>query len=516
MAATLTIDRLSLHLDVAATPDRAAVVAQRVGGDLRRALPAALARIPLERRDIDMGHVFIDRVPVECDVSSAWPVDLIADLVSRRFMLALSTLLAEPNGAGTTFRDEVEHLASFLSHLVSGTAWERWWFREFDGLRPLGVSTALRTAIINAGEDGVLALTRLTPDSASRVLGALAHDDAARVLDAVAERDGTLKGQLLAIWDLAAQLSEAEVAHPRGRLVALVAIARRAPRAAGRLALEALEAFVGWRRRSRALPARLLPQELPRAALLALSAEPESSDGPATSTPAWLEGRSEGDGELASLVAAICDLATSDPPRAAGRRESSGDAVPTRAGGVLLLLDLLCRLDWPNEWATALRSSARKVDGDALARALALAVSARAFGAAPFERDEALLVAAGANVESRSLLRRHGRLLARALRGPTRPRSESAGLGAWTARHAQALLKQLAARLPGLSGSTPSYLRQNVLRFGASVEVFDGRVTARLGRSPLDVLLVFAGYKRGSWRLPGGPEVTVAAEGAIA
>jgi hypothetical protein len=173
----------------------------------------------------------------------------------------------------------------------------------------------------------------------------------------------------------------------------------------------------------------------------------------------------------------------------------------TRRGGVLLLLKALHWLDWPAAWRRAMPDSMPGEECDSLARALALVVAARALdprGAAGSMDDAALRLAFRVDEPQRRL--REGRhAVAKAL-GPS-------ARGGSPQRASERLLAQFAARVPGLAGSSARYLRQNALALSATVERDARSCRVRLGRAPLDVLLVIAGCKRGAIELPGGVAV---------
>jgi hypothetical protein len=141
-------------------------------------------------------------------------------------------------------------------------------------------------------------------------------------------------------------------------------------------------------------------------------------------------------------------------------------------------------------WRRAMPAHLEGEEADAAARAMALHVAARALDPRDVTRaldDPALRIAFGVD-RPRRLLRR--------------------ARGCVSAKHAaERLLVEFASRVPGLAGSSPRYLRRMALSLGATVEREAGVTRARLGRAPLDVLLVIAGCKRGVVELPGGVAV---------
>ena len=178
----LDIDRLQIELRATAAPARAADLKQR----LATAVPAGIARAlaPVEHGRDD-ALCFIDTLAVECAVAcpaQAIDDDLLAAEVARAFICAYGRALA--TGRMRRFDDRADYLAQFWIALAEGSAARQWWFDEFEGLRPLPVSAALRTSVIEAGAVAPQALARLTGTTAAQVLAILGHADASRVREA--------------------------------------------------------------------------------------------------------------------------------------------------------------------------------------------------------------------------------------------------------------------------------------------------------------------------------------------
>src|SRR5438094_10475199 len=110
-------------------------------------------------------YLFVERLALHCAVNSEWDDEAIGAAVAKSFGAALAQALESPRTVA--FRERSELLAAFYAALAEGRAWERWWFDEFDGLRPLSASAALRTSVINEDGCGVQALARLAATSFS-------------------------------------------------------------------------------------------------------------------------------------------------------------------------------------------------------------------------------------------------------------------------------------------------------------------------------------------------------------
>jgi hypothetical protein len=175
----------------------------------------------------------------------------------------------------------------------------------------------------------------------------------------------------------------------------------------------------------------------------------------------------------------------------------------------------LGRLGWWRDWQAAIE--ARLGDGDEAARlaaTLALDVIARAL--APRDAPSVMTDPALHRVFSPApdvrldLEATDRRLLARSMaEAPATATlcTTHRGYAARARACSAALLTDLAGRIPGLDGSTARYVRRQVLSPYATISP-DG-TEARLGRPPLDVLLILSGLKRACVVLPHGRTLTL-------
>lgn len=178
-AAAIEIDRVSLRLEIAAAPGRVQQLGARlrdaVAHGLQNRLPSVLALLPLDGPAL----LFVDRLETGIGISTASAVDDIADAFVQTLLGDLDRAATDPSVL--RFADRAEYLAAFLLALADGTAWRRWWFEGFDGLRAMSTSNALRTVITSEGDDGQLALARLTDDGLQRIADRLLEADAQRI-----------------------------------------------------------------------------------------------------------------------------------------------------------------------------------------------------------------------------------------------------------------------------------------------------------------------------------------------
>src|SRR5688500_9647403 len=169
---------------VTAPSDRAELVWRRARDVLRVEVPAALESAIDAAVHDDDSYVFIDRLDVTCAIRSDWAPEVMAsafaDPVARE-------LIAASAGEGIlVFRDRPEYLCAFLGALVTGSGHARWWLAEFDGLRPLPASAAVRTVVVHERDAGWEALARLTPDLLRQLVLTLDRLDAAAVVHSLA------------------------------------------------------------------------------------------------------------------------------------------------------------------------------------------------------------------------------------------------------------------------------------------------------------------------------------------
>jgi len=473
----LTIDRLHIDLRATAAAERGEVVKRRVADTVPAGIARALRGLPDGR---DEALQFIERLEVECAVATDSDDDALVAAVAQAFLAAYGRAVA--TARGRRFDDWHDYLAQFWIALADDGLASAWWFDEFEGLRLLPASGALRTSILQAGAQALTVFQRMTPSTAQRVLAILNSADAERVAAAWSAlgtgtaprwRDVTTAARLAskACDKLAAVLA-------MHRLDANVAPAR------------VLRAIAQWRAVVQAARVHgVVAPGAPAAEAWCRRLQDAGLDAAdAARTPAWAP---LDDDDLAQAVALLAEVAANAENRADG--VGAPIEATTPFGGVFVLLKVIEWLGWCARWRGVLTS-------DVDLRRLALVVAARALrerATAQVLRDPALLRALALpalhpdHVEERALRRD----LRRALRAS----------GHATLRGAvAALLAGLSARVPGLAGATPGYLRAQLLSMPAQV-IDDpaGALRLQLGSAPLDPLLKIAGLARGTIKLPG-------------
>ncbi|HEY6245726.1 MAG TPA: hypothetical protein VIX17_17370 [Pyrinomonadaceae bacterium] len=119
--------------------------------------------------------------------------------VSRTFTSQLGRVLTDAIGDCANqdnvvrFANRAEYLAHFLSDIAAGTAWGKWYYESFFGLRFLPTSAAIRTAVCDEPDTGKMALLLLRSDELIGVLRALSPNDGLLILDTLTK--GVASGQ---------------------------------------------------------------------------------------------------------------------------------------------------------------------------------------------------------------------------------------------------------------------------------------------------------------------------------
>ena len=151
-----------------------------VASALSRALPDSAAGVWLIRS-----------LTLNVDLNLDADADQLADVWAKEAAISVANILRENAEADQVlhFSSGAAHLSHFLRDLADGTAWEKWYYRKFDGLRSLPLSAALRTAVCRDPLIGLEALQQMSDSAIHRVLGALNEHDAEWILNEIAREN---------------------------------------------------------------------------------------------------------------------------------------------------------------------------------------------------------------------------------------------------------------------------------------------------------------------------------------
>ncbi len=479
MTGRLAIDRLALTGIAAgdhADRGRLKNALDAIGADR---LAAAVARALDGFGADDPRVVLLRRLELRQDQARIDDRDVLMTLIAEGIAGALMRLAFEPAGQDLiAFASPAHHLGAFFSALVRGQAWDRWWFRDFDGLRMLPVSAAIRTAFGRAPLQGYAALRTLAPAALREVLSPLTATDAAAMA-------GALESEA-AIGDDGATWNDVFATPPPPTLsagaVTLWFLATVEPGRSGCAPRAAFDAI-----RARAALATIAP------GLLSALLQRHAFDELVARVPE-LDRRA-----LAHLVQLPPDLvaaAANDPP--AMREDSAGGFTPF--GALLMLWPHLPEPPEPLPPGIALLALAAVLGPHRAEFAIGDPVLRAAFGVAPHTRRDEL----AATPWSTSGWPR------RRLRGGSSARLPADLHDPVIAALGVSAAADFVRRLPGFTRSSLPFVLVNLLDIGAEVLIDGKTIWARLHRPPLDVLLGMSGLADRSVSLADGRRLVLA------
>jgi hypothetical protein len=514
MAGALTIRRL----DLVALAPRDHPEPEHLRSRLEDGIRASLASALSEAIDdwAGEGVVRIHRLDVDLTVDAAAPSDQVAAQLARAISSALAQARADSERV-FTYADRSHYVAAFLQELAAGRAWQRWWFRSFDGLKALSVSAAIRTAVLADPKSGLAALLAIPRAGLAPVLAALGSADAERLLDGLTVPGAADVGIEETVAALAAARAEPQVAP----------LQTAAPTAALAIFLDAV----------RLHPDLACPQQLAELAralvafdrvLATMSRDAVAEmlrvmEGDGTDAKCLSVGIVHSAGALLTLPPALRHTLIGTARMRRGLVPFGPAAVRhhTPFGGLFVLLP---SLDLAGIHAAIGEENAEEeISLVALIGLLALAACAGRHRVAevvadPVWRDlfglPPSLGAADIAIRLKSVpratwLRLHdlGEPLAtsRDARFLLPPRVLAPAIAAKTvARLAYATLSRFARRLPGFARSSAPFLWSNILCVSAAVEATDRGLSVVLERPALDVLLSISGIADADIAGPGG------------
>lgn len=147
--------------------------------------------------------VFIRKLEIECDLDLARTDSELVRFWSGRLLRTLAATLAgaEQRDDCVRFENRAAYLRHYLLDRTTGSADSAWYYAQFDGLRHMPDSIALRTALLEDVPTGIDAMRGLRKADAVRVIGALDERAAWRVLDAFAGDRNDTTGFSAAVLD---------------------------------------------------------------------------------------------------------------------------------------------------------------------------------------------------------------------------------------------------------------------------------------------------------------------------
>lgn len=128
---------------------------------------------------------FIRRLNIDFAINPEIHLSSLADVWAKEIASGLIAALRAGQGETLHFPDRASYLASFLLDLAEGSAWSRWYYGPFEGLRMLSSSAAIRTAICDSAETGLQALCLLSETKRGALVKAVTTTDAAVILKTI-------------------------------------------------------------------------------------------------------------------------------------------------------------------------------------------------------------------------------------------------------------------------------------------------------------------------------------------
>jgi hypothetical protein len=181
----------------------------RLEGTVRASLGPALAEVIGDWGG--EGILRIHRLEIDLTMGATLPPDHLTERLAEA--IADGLLRARADGERIlTYAGRSHYLAAFLQELAAGRAWQRWWFRSFDGLKVMPLSAAICTAVLADPGTGLSALLSMPRGALVTVLAKLSGRDVVRVLDSLVSLGTSATSQERVLATLLAARSDSPVA----------------------------------------------------------------------------------------------------------------------------------------------------------------------------------------------------------------------------------------------------------------------------------------------------------------
>jgi len=202
---------------------------------LESALAVALASaLPRENAEL----WFVRELHVDFSIDSELKRSGVSEVWAKEIARAAIDAIQSESPDILRFPNRASFLAHFIFDLAQGSAWDRWYYDAFEGLRMLSTSAALTSAVCAAPETGLEALRILSPHPCRVVLKAIAINDARRILSVLAPHPGVATAgdcirPLLECWN--AEIPFQSHDDARRSLQLYIAVTRQEPGLAGEI-----------------------------------------------------------------------------------------------------------------------------------------------------------------------------------------------------------------------------------------------------------------------------------------
>src|SRR6266853_515531 len=152
MNSTLNIRRLNATYLVSREMPEPDAVRHRLDGVVQNRLAADCSQIlarALARDDSSLWLIRSLEIDLALDVSTLAD-DLIARALASQMVKGIAQIMAGGANGETVlfFPNRAAFLAQFILDMIDGQAWDKWYYRSFDGLRTLSNSALIREVLI--------------------------------------------------------------------------------------------------------------------------------------------------------------------------------------------------------------------------------------------------------------------------------------------------------------------------------------------------------------------------------
>jgi len=180
-----------LHTRYVAADDIAVRLRDRCESGLATTLPGALALALAPALPREDGALwFIRELHVNFSVDSDIERSVVAEVWAKEIACATVDAIHSESPDVLRFPNHASYLAHFLVDLAQGSAWDRWYYEGFEGLRMLSTSAAVTSAVCAVPEMGLEALHVLSIHQCRAVLKTIGTNDARRILSVLALHPG--------------------------------------------------------------------------------------------------------------------------------------------------------------------------------------------------------------------------------------------------------------------------------------------------------------------------------------
>lgn len=163
-------------------------IRDRLDRVLRRDVASSLASVLRHGMPpSDDSLMFVRSLSIDISVNADWDDGMLAAAWADSIARGLARVIGDRQRDDEIawFASWADYLADFLRQASTGTAWNRWYFSRFKGLRMLPTSAAMRTALTRDACEGLAALHAMPAPDVAGTLSAMTRGDARRVTDAL-------------------------------------------------------------------------------------------------------------------------------------------------------------------------------------------------------------------------------------------------------------------------------------------------------------------------------------------